>query len=74
MLDMLDAGYNKIVFAATQSDNILRSEIAGNLGLPQDTPLLDCAVARNRFTKERIQKDFIDGWVVSGKGIGETWA
>ena len=47
-----------------QTDSIQRSEIAKNLRttLAPDAPVLECAAARNAFTKQRIKQDFIDGY------------
>ena len=59
---LMDGQYGQIVFVATQTDQILPSEIAKNLRtLPQDATVEECARARNTFTKDRIKQDFLDG-------------
>mmetsp|Transcript_19729 Transcript_19729/g.54804 ORF Transcript_19729/g.54804 Transcript_19729/m.54804 type:complete len:1112 (-) Transcript_19729:310-3645(-) len=58
---LMDGQYGSMIFVATQSDNLLQTEIAQNLGLPEGTPIHECAAKRNEFTKQRIQEDFLDG-------------
>lgn len=53
----------------TQSDSLVRTEVAGSLGLGPGCSLAQAAAARNAFTKGRLQQDFLDGWVV-GRGLG----
>jgi hypothetical protein len=60
---LMDGQFGSMIFIATQSDNLLRSEIAKNLDLGEDTALDACARKRNEFTKQRIQEDFLDGYI-----------
>jgi len=48
----------QLCFIATQTDVLFRSEIVQNLKLSEETSLLDCASARNAFTKKRVTEDF----------------
>jgi hypothetical protein len=57
---------------ATQSDVLVRSEIADNLSLPRSTPVAALAAARNAFTRTRIGDDFIDGLAEMSAASGET--
>lgn len=50
-----------LAFVATQTDLLQRSEIIKSLKLPRATTTEECAVARNTFTKQRLQSDFYDG-------------
>ena len=60
---LMDGQYGNIIFVATQSDSLIRTEIAENLGLPNDASIEECARKHNEYTKARIQEDFIDGYV-----------
>ena len=60
---LMDGQYGNMIFVATQSDNLLRTEIAENLGLEGDASIEECATKRNEYTKARIQEDFIDGYL-----------
>ena len=54
---LLTSGFlGEVAFVATQSDIFTPSEIVDNLGLPAETGLLDCALARNEFTKAYLTK------------------
>lgn len=50
-----------IALVATQTDTLVRSEIADNLRLPPEATLADCAAARNEYTQRRIEADFWAG-------------
>lgn len=50
-----------IALVATQTDTLVRSEIADNLRLPPEATLADCAAARNEYTARRIEADFWAG-------------
>eukprot|EP01051_Picozoa_sp_SAG22_P013016 SAG22_NODE_1412_length_4477_cov_8.593878_4_plen_262_part_00 len=58
---LMDGAYGSLIFVATQSDVIQRSEVIRSMGLPSDTGLRACAQARCDFTRQRIQQDFYDG-------------
>jgi len=51
----------ELCFIATQTDLLVRSEIAQNLKLPEETSLVDCARARNKFTKAKLTEEFYQG-------------
>jgi hypothetical protein len=40
--------------------------------MPRNTPIAQLAAARNEFTRQRIQRDFIDGLVEMSVAAGET--
>ena len=69
---LMDGAYGSLVFVATQSDVLQRSEVQQSLQLPRHTSLAECAQARNDFTKQRIQTDFIDGLVEMGRASGDV--
>ena len=47
-----------VAFVATQTDMMVRSELADNLGLDDDASAEECARARNEYTKRRLLADF----------------
>ena len=47
----------------TQSDSLVKTEIARNLKLGPDASVEQVAAARNAFIKARLQQDFLDGCV-----------
>ena len=49
----------QLAFIASQSDVFNRSELIDNLSLPEDTPALECALARNAFTKKELTRSFV---------------
>ena len=49
-----------LAFIATQTDEVLGSELAQNFGLSESTRA-EAADRRNKYCKMRIQKDFLDG-------------
>ena len=53
---LMDGQYGQLLFLATQSDVIVRSEIAKSLGLSSAAPLPTIAAARNEYTRKRIQR------------------
>jgi hypothetical protein len=56
---LLQSGWvGELAFIATQSDVFNRSELIENLRLADDTPALECALARNAFTKKELTRDF----------------
>lgn len=61
---LMDGKMNgSVAFVATQTDLLQRSEIVKSLHLPIETSVVECAKARNDFTKERLRSDFFDGIV-----------
>ena len=46
---LMDGSYGSLVFVATQSDVLQRSEVISSLKLPRETSLTDCARARCKF-------------------------
>lgn len=48
-------------FVATHADQLSRTEIVHNLHLERDSSKLECALARNAWTKDRIKSDFQAG-------------
>lgn len=72
---LMDGLYSQLVFVATQADEILPSEVKKSLGgdeLPADASIEDCAKARNKFTKSRIQDDFYSGIEEMHRMAGEA--
>jgi hypothetical protein len=53
--------FGDLVFVVTQTDCVVRSEAIENLGLAEDTPLLQVARARNAFVKQKLTEDFFHG-------------
>jgi len=51
----------QLIHVATQTDQIVRSEMLENLSLPEDTDVLGCALARNAFTRNKLTRDFFHG-------------
>jgi hypothetical protein len=51
----------QLVFIATQTDELLPSEIRENLRLEDSTSPADCAAARNSYTKQKLTDDFYRG-------------
>eukprot|EP00976_Prorocentrum_cordatum_P116691 1196197-Prorocentrum_minimum.AAC.2 len=47
-----------VAFVATQTDALVRSELADNLGLDDGASAEECARARNDYTKRRLFVDF----------------
>jgi len=70
---LMDGQYGQLAFIATQSDALLPDEVARNLALPPDTPLEECALARNRYTADRIQADFIAGLEDMARAAGDAF-
>lgn len=68
---LMDGSYGSLVFVATQSDVLQRSEVISSMRLPNDTSLTDCAKARCEFTEARIQSDFLDGLEEMGRAAGD---
>jgi hypothetical protein len=52
--------YGQLAFVATQTDVLVRSEVAENLRLG-DASLEEAAAARNAYTKARLERDFWTG-------------
>ena len=69
---LMDGNYGTLVFVATQSDVLQRTEVIRSLGLPRDSTLADCAAARCKFTETRIQSDYIDGLEEMGRASGDV--
>ena len=69
---LMDGNYGQIVFIATQSDILQRSEVIHTLGLSHESTLTECAVARCNYIEHRMQSDFIDGLVEMSRASGET--
>ena len=51
----------QLSFVATQTDELVRSEIQDNLRLSSETTTIDCSLARNTFTKDKLTTDFWTG-------------
>lgn len=64
---LMDGSYGSLVFVATQSDVLQRSEVISSMRLPNATSLTECAKARCDFTEARIQSDFLDGLEEMGR-------
>jgi len=47
-----------LVFIATHTDVIVRSEVAGNLNLAANASELECAHARNKYFAEKMVSEF----------------
>jgi len=58
---LMDGQMDSLVFIATQSDSLVKTEIARNLKLAPDASAEEVATARNAFIKARLQQDFLDG-------------
>ena len=83
----MDGSYGKLAFVATQSDVLQPSEIRRSLGLAKNATIsgashaeaalwlmsdaAECATARNTFTSERVQADFIAGLEEMAQDAGE---
>jgi len=67
----MDGQYGQVLFIATQSDVLVPSELADNLGMSRDTPVARLAAARNAFTRKRIQADFIEGLAEMAAAAGD---
>jgi hypothetical protein len=52
---------SQLAFVCTQSDVLVRGELAGNLKLPENATARECAIQRNLYSKTRIQADFVAG-------------
>jgi len=50
-----------LVFIATQTDVIVRSEVAENLNLAPDVSVLECAHGRNDYFRSKLAADFKRG-------------
>ena len=69
----MDGNYGSLAFIATKTDILERDEVAKSLVcddidiLPNcfqklgDASIIECALARNQYTKNRIQSDFKEG-------------
>ena len=56
----------ELAFVASQADIFNRSELVENLRLDEETPPLQCALARNAFTKRELTRAFTqDVWPAS---------
>ena len=56
---LLESGWaGELAFVASQSDIFNRSELIDNLSLREDATSLECALARNTFTKKQLTRDF----------------
>eukprot|EP01043_Picozoa_sp_COSAG02_P026763 COSAG02_NODE_1551_length_11961_cov_19.841173_11_plen_98_part_00 len=64
---LMDGSYGSLVFVATQSDVLQRSEVISSMRLPNATSLTECAKVRCDFTEARIQSDFLDGLEEMGR-------
>ena len=52
---LLEKGWmGELAFVATQSDIFNRSELIENLHLSEEATVLECALARNAFTKKEV--------------------
>eukprot|EP00301_Raphidiophrys_heterophryoidea_P005572 c12327_g1_i3.p1 GENE.c12327_g1_i3~~c12327_g1_i3.p1 ORF type:complete len:851 (-),score=232.50 c12327_g1_i3:423-2975(-) len=69
---LMDGSYGSLVFIATQSDVIQRTEVIKSLGLSELASVRECALARNAFTKQRILSDFYEGLQEMSITAGET--
>jgi hypothetical protein len=85
---LMDGQYASLCFIATHSDVINRSECIRNLvcvkwdvitssnfmlkDLDEDASRRDCALARNAFTKKRIQEDFKEGLLEMAQNANST--
>lgn len=68
---LMDGSYGRLGFVATQSDVLQPTEIMTALQLPRTASVQDCANARNAFTAQRIQKDFLQGLAEMARDAGE---
>ena len=50
-----------LVFIATHTDVLMRSEVAENLNLRPDATSLECALARSAFFRSKLHSDFYRG-------------
>jgi hypothetical protein len=64
--------FGALAFAVTQTDCVVRSEAIENLGLPEATPLLQVAKARNAFVKERLTNDFFHATPMSALPVNRA--
>jgi len=68
---LMDGSYDRLCFIATQSDVIQASEVRSMLDLPRGASVSECAAARNQFTRDRLQRDFLDGLIEMAENAGE---
>eukprot|EP01047_Picozoa_sp_COSAG01_P072502 COSAG01_NODE_11546_length_1906_cov_185.612064_1_plen_390_part_00 len=69
---LMDGSYGTLVFVATQSDLLQRSEVIRSMRLPDDTSLSDAAAQRCQYTKTRVQSDYIDGLEDMARAAGDV--
>jgi hypothetical protein len=69
---LMDGAYGSLIFVATQSDVIQRSEVVRSMGLQRDTDVRGCAQSRCDFTAARIRTDFHDGLEEMGRLAGDA--
>jgi hypothetical protein len=58
---LMDGHFGSLAFIATHSDVLRRAEAIRSLKLPDDATLRECALARNRYTEQRLRSDFAAG-------------
>ena len=58
---LMDGAMSDIIFVTTKSDTLSRSELRRNLNLPKEATTRECALARNKFARQRIKADFQNG-------------
>ncbi|EOD38083.1 hypothetical protein EMIHUDRAFT_448985 [Emiliania huxleyi CCMP1516] len=66
----------ELAFVASQADIFNRSELVENLRLDETTPPLQCALARNAFTKRELTKSFTQNVPLASLGARpppEAW-
>ena len=70
---LLEKGFmGQLAFIASQSDVFNRSELIDNLSLPEDTPALECALARNAFTKKELTRSFVSNLPTASRATRPT--
>ena len=69
---LMDGAYGRLVFVATQSDVLQRSEVVRALKLDAAASLYDCAVARNAYTRDRVRADFYAGLQDMDRAAGDA--
>ncbi|KAH8048053.1 hypothetical protein JL720_15915 [Aureococcus anophagefferens] len=69
---LMDGAYGRLIFVATQSDVLQRSEVVRALKLDAAASLYDCAVARNAYTRDRVKADFYAGLQDMDRAAGDA--
>ena len=69
---LMDGAYGRLIFVATQSDVLQRSEVVRALKLDAGASLYDCAVARNAYTRDRVKADFYAGLQDMDRAAGDA--